>query len=446
LPQGRGPAKMRAFMSKPPVDSPFPAGVPALEAVVENPATLRELLAIKPYVRFWTGRVCNSLAAQIQSIALAWEIYEVARHSVSVNRAAFAVGMLGLAQFLPMIALTLFAGHAADRYDRRRIMIASLCLQFATAAVFAVMVWSGLKAVWPIYGVAAVFGAGRAFYQPSATALVPTLVERRMIPRAIVFNSAGNQGATILGPAIGGLIVAASPLAAFAVSAVLFLGAIASLSAMTSPPRAEPASTASRWTLIAEGLRYVWTTKIVLGAITLDLFAVLLGGATALLPVYARDILHVGPQGFGVLRAAPSAGALLTGFVLAARPLKSKVGLKMFLGVGLFGASTVVFALSRSMVVSAVALATLGAGDMISVFVRQSLVQIVTPNAMRGRVAAVSGLFIGASNELGEFESGTLARLLGPIGSALFGGCGAIAVTLAWAFLFPALRKADKLE
>jgi hypothetical protein len=203
---------------------------------------------------------------------------------------------------------------------------------------------------------------------------------------------------------------------------------------------------ASRVALIGEGLRYVWTNKLVLGAISLDLFAVLLGGATALLPVFARDVLHVGPQGFGVLRAAPSTGALLIGLVLATRPARSRVGLKMFLAVGVYGLATVVFALSRSMVVSALALAALGAGDMVSVFVRQSLVQIVTPNAMRGRVAAVSTLFIGASNELGEFESGGMARLLGPVGSALFGGFGALAVTLLWAWMFPALRKADTLE
>jgi hypothetical protein len=190
----------------------------------------------------------------------------------------------------------------------------------------------------------------------------------------------------------------------------------------------------------------VWTTKVVLGAISLDLFAVLLGGVTALLPVYARDILHVGPQGFGILRAAPSAGAIVTGFVLAARPLKSRAGLKMFAAVGIYGLATLVFALSRSMVLSTLALAILGAADMVSVFVRQTLVQIVTPDPMRGRVSAVSSLFIGASNELGEFESGGMARLLGPVGSAIFGGCGAILVTLLSAGIFPALRKADRLE
>jgi MFS family permease len=431
-------------MSNSPSDT-SPAGVVSAEVVLQNPATLRDLLAVQPYVRFWIGRVCNSLSVQIQAIALAWQVYAVARDAASVNEAALAVGMLGLAQFLPMIALTLFAGHAADIYDRRKIMMAGLAVQLCTAALFAAMAHGGLRILWPVYGVAALFGAARAFYTPASSALAPTLVERRLIPRAIVLNSAGNQMATIVGPAIGGLLVAASPVAAFVTSGALCLASLVAQSLVTSP-RAEARPTASRWALIAEGLHYVWTTKVVLGAISLDLFAVLLGGATALLPVYARDILHVGPQGYGVLRAAPSIGALLTGFVLAARPLASQVGLKMFAAVGIYGLATVVFALSRSMVLSALALATLGAADMVSVFVRQSLVQIVTPDAMRGRVSAVSSLFIGASNELGEFESGGMARLLGPVGSALFGGFGAIVVTLAWAGMFPALRKADKLE
>jgi hypothetical protein len=323
--------------------------------------------------------------------------------------------------------------------------MAGLGVQFCTSALFAAMAYGGLNVLWPIYGVAALFGCARAFYTPSSAALAPTLVERRLIPRAIVFNSAGNQMATIVGPAIGGLLVALSPVAAFVAAGALCLTSLMSLMAVASPPR-EPRPAASRWALIAEGLNYVWTTRVVLGAISLDLFAVLLGGVTALLPVYARDILHVGPQGFGLLRAAPSAGAIVTGFVLAARPLRSHVGVKMFAAVGIYGLATLVFALSRSMVVSVAALAILGAADMVSVFVRQSLVQIVTPDPMRGRVSAVTSLFIGASNELGEFESGGMARLLGPVGSAVFGGLGAIVVTLIWAGIFPALRKADRLE
>ena len=338
-----------------------PAGVVATEAVLQNPATLSDLLAVRAYVWFWAGGVCNRLAVQIQAIALAWQVYAVARHAGSVNEAALAVGMLGLAQFLPMFALALFSGHAADIYDRRKIMMAGLGAQFLTSALFGAMAYGGLNIVWPIYGVAAVFGSARAFYTPSSTALAPTLVERRLIPRAIVVNSAGNQMATIVGPAIGGLLVAFSPVAAFVASGALFVASLVSLVQVRSPPR-QPRPAASRWTLIAEGLNYVWTTKVVLGAISLDLFAVLLGGVTALLPVYARDILHVGPQGFGILRAAPSAGAIVTGFVLAARPLRSRVGLKMFAAVGIYGLATLVFALSRSMVVSVLALAILGSG------------------------------------------------------------------------------------
>jgi MFS family permease len=431
-------------MPTPPTDL-NPAGVAAAETVLQNPATLRDLMGSRPYLRFWIGQICNRLGVQIQAIALAWQVYAVARAAAPVNQAALAVGMLGLAQFLPMIALTLFAGHAADSRDRRKIMMAALGAQLCASALFGAMAYVGLNVLWPIYGVAALFGAARAFYQPASAALTPNLVERRLMPRAIVVNSAGNQMATIVGPAIGGLLVAYSPFSAFAASGALGLASLASLSLVASPP-VQARATASRWALIAEGLRYVWNTKVVLGAISLDLFAVLLGGATALLPVYARDILMVGPRGYGILRAAPAVGALLTGFVLAARPLRSRAGLKMFAAVGIFGLSTIVFALSRSLALSALALAVLGAADMVSVFVRQTLVQIVTPDPMRGRVSAVSSLFIGASNELGEFEFGGMARLLGPVGSALFGGCGAIVVTLMWAGMFPALRKADKLE
>jgi MFS family permease len=431
-------------MSNTPPDT-SPPGVVAAEAVLQNPANLRDLFAVRSYVWFWIGRVCNSLSVQVQAIALAWQVYAVARHTASVSQAALAVGMLGLAQFLPMFALTLFAGHAADIYDRRKIMLAGLGAQLCTSALFGAMAYGGLDLLWPIYAVAALFGCARAFYTPASAALAPTLVERRLIPRAIVVNSAGNQMATIVGPAIGGLLVAFSPVAAFVMSGALCLASLISLMLVASPPR-QPRPTASRWALIAEGLNYVWTTKVVLGAISLDLFAVLLGGATALLPIYARDILHVGPEGYGILRASPSIGALLSGFALAARPPKSRVGLKMFAAVGIYGLSTLVFALSRSMVLSVLALAILGAADMVSVFVRQTLVQIVTPDSMRGRVSAVSSLFIGASNELGEFESGGMARLLGPVGSAIFGGCGAILVTLLWAGIFPALRKADRLE
>jgi len=270
------------------------------------------------------------------------------------------------------------------------------------------------------------------------------LVPRALLPRAIAWNSLAWQSASIIGPALGGVLCAASPAISYSVSMGLYVlaaGALVMIRGETRPA-VQPGS---RWALVKEGLSYVWSNRIVFGAISLDLFAVLLGGATALLPVYARDVLKVGAQGFGVLRAGTAVGAGGVAILLAIRPIHRKAGLFMFSGVAVFGAATVVFALSRSLALSVLALAVLGGADMLSVYVRQTLVQIVTPDPMRGRVAAVSTLFIGASNELGEFESGVAARLLGPIGAALFGGIGAIVVTGAWAKLFPALRKADRL-
>jgi len=289
------------------------------------------------------------------------------------------------------------------------------------------------------------FGAGRAFLSPASSAMGPMLVPRPLLPRAIAWNSLSWQSASIVGPALGGLLCAISPATAFGTSAGLFLlGGLCLLGVHQSTrPEVQPGS---RWTLIKEGLVYTWRNKIVFGSISLDLFAVLLGGATALLPVFARDVLHVGAEGFGILRAAPAVGATVVAVVLASRQIRRRAGLLMFGAVAVFGAATVVFGLSRWMWLSVAALAVLGGADMVSVYIRQTLVQLVTPDPMRGRVAAVSGLFISASNELGEFESGLAARFLGPIGAAVFGGVGALAVTGAWAKMFPALRKADRLE
>ena len=412
--------------------------------VDEPNAGAAALLRQRDYLRLWAGRFLGVLAVQIQGVTIAWQIYAVARLNSDVRHAAFAVGMVGLAQFLPLFALTLTAGEMADRHDRKRI--AALCLgaEALTSAALALLAHHGLTAVWPIYLIAVVFGASRAFLSPATTALGPMLVPRPLLPRAIAWNSLAWQGGSILGPAIGGLLCALSPTIAYGASTGLYLAGgvlMASIAANTRPET----QAGSRWALVREGLTYVWTNRVVFGAISLDLFAVLLGGATALLPVFARDVLHVGAQGFGVLRSAPAVGAALVAVVLAARPVKQRAGLYMFGGVALYGAATVVFALSKVLALSVVALAVLGGADMVSVFVRQTLVQIVTPDAMRGRVAAVSTLFIGASNELGEFESGVTARLLGPIGSALFGGIGALVVTGLWSQLFPALRKADQL-
>jgi MFS family permease len=416
-----------------------------MTATTSDPAAqATSLLRQRPFLYFWIARFLGGMAGQAQTITIAWQVYAIARQSHDVPHAAFAVGMIGLAQFLPVFALTLTAGETADRHDRR--LISSLCVLFEvlTAGAFAVLALTGSKALWPIYLTAAAFGAARAFLNPSNTALGPMLVPRSLLPRAIAWNSLAGQTASIVGPAMGGLLCAISPALSFGVSMVLYLVSATALFLIrgNTRPQVQPGS---RWALVKEGLGYVWTNKIVFGAISLDLFAVLLGGATALLPVFARDVLNVGAQGFGVLRASTAVGAGSIAILLSIRPIHRKAGVFMFSGVAVFGVATVVFALSKSLALSMAALAVLGGADMLSVYVRGTLEQIVTPDHMRGRVAAVSSLFVGASNELGEFESGVAARILGPIGAALFGGIGALVVTGAWARLFPALRQADRL-
>jgi len=405
----------------------------------------RALLKERDYLFFWSSRFCGSLAAQVQSVAMGWQMYALARESRSVEESAFLVGMIGLAAFLPVFLLTLPAGEIADRHNRRRVLLLCLSGEIVSVGLLAVAAWRGFASVPLLLAIAAGFGASRAFFSPASTAMGPMLVPRELLPRSIAWNSLAWQTASIVGPAIGGVLVSVSPAHAYGTALGLYLASAFAVSMVrkNTRPQTQPGS---RWTLMKEGLAYVWRQKIVFGAISLDLFAVLLGGATALLPVFARDILHVGAEGFGLLRAGPAIGATMIALYLAANPIRSKAGIFMFGGVAVFGAATVVFALSRSLWLSVAALAVLGGADMLSVYVRQTLVQLVTPDAMRGRVAAVSTLFIGASNELGEFESGVVARFLGPVGAALFGGVGALIVTGLWAKLFPALRKADRLE
>ena len=409
-----------------------------------SPSAIRQLLAHPDYVRFWLNRFFAVTGVQIQSVAIGWQVYVIARQTGSVAQGALMVGMIGLAQFLALLALTLNAGEAADRLDRKKIMSVSLCIEVVSASLLAWLAWRGHPQLWPIFAIAVAFGGARAFYSPASGALGPMLVPREILPRAIAFNSLAWQSAAIIGPAIGGLLCAVSPALAFGVSAGLYLFCITVLLGIRS--NTKPFSQGgSRIALIREGLIYVWTNKILLGATSLDLFAVLLGGATALLPVFARDVLHVGAEGFGILRAAPAIGATSVAILMAISPIRQRAGFWMFGGVAVFGLATIAFGLSKSLWVSVAALAVLGGADMLSVFVRGTLEQLVTPDPMRGRVMAVSGLFVGASNELGEFESGVAARFLGPVGAAIFGGVGAIVVTGAWAWMFPALRKADRL-
>lgn len=406
---------------------------------------LRFLLRHKDYLRYFLGMVPIQFGTQIEAITLAWQVYHIARLTRSIEESAFMVGMVGLCQFLPMFALTLFAGNAADRYSRKAIVVWALVAEAVGVVALTVVSLQPSPSLTLLFVIAGLFGAARAFLSPAASSLVPMLVTRADMPVAISFSTTVWMTSVIVGPFIGGLLIAGSIPLAYGVTAVAYgfgIAMILSIRVNTTPERQK----GHPLTLVAEGLVYVLQNKVVFGAISLDLFAVLLGGATALLPAFATDILHVGPMGNALLRMGPAVGGLAMSTYLTFRPIKRKAGVKMFLGVAAFGLSTVVFAFSRSLPLSLLALAVLGAGDMISVNVRQTLIQIVTPDHMRGRVSAVSGLFISGSNELGEFESGVLSRFIGPVMAAAFGGIGTIFVTGGWAWMFPALRRADKLD
>ena len=398
----------------------------------------------RDFTRFIGARFLSNLAVQAQAVTIGWQVYNLARQDHSIPESAFLVGMVGLVQFLPLFALTLIAGATADRHDRRKLALICIVGDFLIVGALALLALSPEPSLVAIFALAACFGVGRAFMGPAVTAIGPMLVPRAELPRAVAMTSLAYQSAAIIGPAVGGFLLIHSSAAAYGGAAAAYAGAalLMWLVRANTRPERQPGSRVAQ---IKEGLAYVWTNKIVLGAISLDLFAVLLGGATALLPVFARDVLHVGPVEFGFLRAGPAMGAATVALLLSVRPIQRRAGLWMFGGVAAFGLATIAFALSRWWPLSVVALAVLGAGDMLSVFVRQSLMQIVTPDHMRGRVAAVSYLFIGASNELGEFETGIVARFLGPVGAALFGGFGSLVVTGLWAWMFPSLRKADRL-
>lgn len=406
--------------------------------------SIRALLRERDFVFFWFSRWTAVLGVQIQSVALGWHVYDIARRTMDVKQSALMVSLIGLVSFVPVLLLALPAGEAADRYNRRRIVLLCYSVEIAVAAALFVAAFWNRESIPILLGAAVVFGAARAFFAPANTALGPMLVPRALLPRAIAWNSLAWQTASILGPALGGLLIAVSLSAPYAAALCLYLtaGVCMLMVRGNAQPELQPGS---RWTLMKEGLSYVWNNKIVFGAISLDLAAVILGGATALLPVFARDVLHAGPWAFGILRGAPAIGAASVALYLAANPIHRRAGLIMFLAVALFGVFTIVFGLSSYLWLSVAALAILGGADMVSVYVRQTLIQLATPDHMRGRVATVSSLFIGASNELGEFETGLVARFLGPVGAAVFGGVGALAVTGLWAWMFPQLRKADRL-
>jgi MFS family permease len=403
------------------------------------------LRANRDFGLFWAGALMVNLAVQIEAVTIGWQVYSIARQTMEMDRAAFQVGMVGLAQFLPMFALTLWAGSLVDRKSRKAIVLASLVVEAASVLALAVIALSPEPSLVLIFGVAAVFGASRAFLSPAVSAMTPMLVSVQDMPRAISLKALAWQAAVIIGPWIGGLLLIHSAAAAYVSAGILFvLGMGLTFMVRTDTrPKAQPGKV---WAQIKEGLAYTWTNKVVFGSISLDLFAVLLGGATALLPAFASDILGVGPTGFGFLRSGPALGALVVALWLSRWPITRRAGVKMFWSVGIFGAATVVFGLSTNIWLSVAALAVLGGADMISVFVRQTLIQVVTPDHMRGRVASVSGLFISGSNELGEFQSGVAARLVGPVMACVLGGIAAMGVTGIWAWAFPALRRADRLD
>uniref|UniRef100_UPI00166B0BD0 MFS transporter n=1 Tax=Aliidongia dinghuensis TaxID=1867774 RepID=UPI00166B0BD0 len=406
---------------------------PAPELAVP-PSVLRH----PAFALFWASRVFSTIAFQMQAVAIGWQVY-------GLTGSAFALGLVGLAQFIPGLALAFVVGPVADRFDRR--LIVRLCQTVEGAAVggLALAWFMGRLDIVPIFAAVFVIGSARAFEAPTLQALVPGLVPADLLPRALAWSSTANQTAIICGPAVGGLLYALSPGTVYAVAAALFLVSslvIGFIRLERAPPRREPVTLAS----VFAGVAFIRSRPAILGAISLDLFAVLLGGATALLPIFARDILAIGPWGLGLLRSAPALGALSMSLFLAQCPLERRVGRIMLTAVAIFGLATVVFALSTSFWLSLVALVVLGAADSISVVIRLSLVQLETPDEMRGRVSAVNFIFIGTSNQLGEFESGLTAAWFGAVPAALIGGIGTLLVVLIWLKAFPDLARRDRLQ
>jgi MFS family permease len=389
------------------------------------------------FIRFWAGRVAGTMGNQMVMVAVGWQMYDL-------THSAWNLGLVGLFQFVPALALALVSGHVADRYDRRHIVSMSMTLQLAAALLLLLATHEGWISRDLILGVSLLLGVARSFQMTAQQALTPLLVPAPILARAMAFSSSGNQAAIIGGPALGGFLYAAGASLVYVVCAALFvLGASLVWSARYDHKPA-PRAPVTLDTLLA-GVRFIRAKPVVLGAISLDLFAVLLGGAVALLPIYARDILHVGPEGLGLLRGAPAIGALLMSLVLARWSIRSRAGTILFSCVAVFGLTTIVFGLSHWFWLSMVALFINGAVDMVSVVVRQTLVQLDTPDEMRGRVSAVNAIFIGASNQLGEFESGATAALFGPVGAVVLGGAGTLVVVGLWMRLFPELRNRRSL-
>lgn len=396
------------------------------------------VLQNRNYVSFISSRVFSALGFQSIAVALGWMIYE---HTES----AYMLGLIGLFQFLPMVVLTFAVGSVVDRFDRRRIGLICQSIEAATVALLAFLAWEGVLTPAMMLGAVAVLGAAAAFERPTMASLLPAVVGPAMLQRAIATSTSFMQTAMIVGPALGGLLYGLGPTVALVAAALFFAIAAANIATIRLVSRPVSRAPVSLGTVFA-GVAFIRSKPEMLGTISLDLFAVLLGGATALLPIFANDILEAGPIGLGMLRAAPAVGALAMSLYLARRPITSGAGKKMFVSVGIFGLATILFSLSKSIPLSVVALLVIGAADTISVVVRSSLVQLMTPDEMRGRVNAVNSLFIGTSNQLGEFESGMMAGMIGPVWTGVVGGLGTIAVVLIWMRLFPQLVRVEQLD
>ncbi|WKE65153.1 MFS transporter [Gallaecimonas kandeliae] len=395
------------------------------------------LLRHPPFLRFWLGQTASSLAYQMLVVGLGWQMY-------SLTHSALSLGLIGLAQFLPQLLLTLIAGHVADQHDRRLVVV--VC-RTVLALVMAVLAWANLAGQLSpalIYGCGALLGATRAFEGPATQALLPKLVMPEQLSKALALAAGTREATVIAGPALGGLVYLAGASWLYGASVLGFALSAAVLLALPHQHQAPPKEPVSLARLFS-GIHHIRQNPVVLGAISLDLFSVLLGGATALLPIVAKDILHTGPWGLGLLRSAPALGALLMSVWLARFPLERRVGRKMFAAVALFGLATIAFGLSENLWLSLAALLVLGASDMVSVIVRSTLIQLETPDAMRGRVSAVNYIFIGTSNQLGEFESGLTAAWFGVVPAIVVGGLGTLLVVALWMKAFPALSERDRL-
>lgn len=391
------------------------------------------------YRFYWAALVLNGFAIQIQTVAVGWYIYDLTRNPLDL-------GLVGLSQFLPALLLVLVTGSVADRFARRTILASCLLAEAVTAALLLAITLNGFPSPLPIFAAISLFGVARAFYNPARQAIVPNLVPRSQLANAIGANTTANQFATICGPVAGGMLYAIGPEVAYATTIIFILIAFTLVMVGVPVLRQSVLRAPAGWETLSAGFRFIWKSKPVLGAISLDLFAVLLGGALALLPVYARDILQVGPEGLGLLRAGPAFGAIVMGVVFMMRPIGQHAGLYMFVAVAGFGVATVVFALSETLWLSVAMLVLIGGFDMVSVNIRSVLVQLWTPDDVRGRVTAVNSVFIGASNELGAFRAGLMAVWIGPVAAVIVGGAAILGIAAAWAWMFPQLRNVRSLR